>query len=157
MVGCATLRKASASLHPPYKTPSPPHAGGPYPMADVNRESENRCTAMPLVRIDCGRITDWDSFHTTFADVFGFPSYYGHNLNAWIDCMSYLDEPGAGMTTITVPPGGVVTIQLDGVDEYAVRCPEQYDALVECAAFVNWRRSSRGEPALLALAFWKSR
>ncbi len=110
---------------------------------------------MTVVRLDCGRITDWDSFHAVFAEVFGFPGFYGRNMNAWIDCMSYLDEPGAGMSAVGVPAGGVLTLQLDGVDEFAVRCPEQYAALIECAAFVNWRRSSRGEPGVLALAFQK--
>ena len=110
---------------------------------------------MAVVRIDCGRIIDWESFHSEFAEVFGFPAFYGRNMDAWIDCMSWLDEPGSGMTTVHAPPGGVVTLQFDGVDEFAARCPEQYAALVECAAFVNWRRSSQGEPAVLALAYYK--
>lgn len=110
---------------------------------------------MAVVRLDCDRITDWDSFHTVFAGVFGFPTFYGRNMDAWIDCMSWLDEPGSEMTTITAPPGGVVTLQLDGVDEFIARCPEQFAALVECAAFVNWRRSSRGESAVLALSYYK--
>ena len=29
------------------------------------------------------------------------------------------------------------------------------EALNECAAFVNWRRTDRGEPALLALAYYR--
>jgi hypothetical protein len=41
------------------------------------------------------------------------------------------------------------------VDEFAARCPEQYAALIECAGFVNWRRSSEGEGAVLALAYHK--
>jgi hypothetical protein len=108
-----------------------------------------------LVRLDCARITNWESFHTVFADVFGFPGFYGRNMDAWIDCMGYLDAPGSGMMSVTVPPGGVLTLHLDGVDEFAARCPEQYAALVECAAFVNWRRSSEGAGAVLALAFHK--
>jgi len=52
---------------------------------------------MTVVRVDCDRITDWESFHSVFADVFGFPNFYGRNMNAWIDCMSYLDEPKAGI------------------------------------------------------------
>ncbi len=90
-----------------------------------------------VVRLDCRQITDWESFHSVFAKALGFPAFYGRNMNAWIDCMSYLDEPGAGMTAISIPAGGVLTLQLDGVDEFASRCPEQYAALVECAAFVN--------------------
>jgi hypothetical protein len=108
-----------------------------------------------VVRLDCDRIADWDSFHTVFAEVFGFPDFYGRNMNAWIDCMGDVDAPETGMTSISVPPGGVLTIQLDGVDGFAVRCPEQYAALVECAAFVNWRRSSRGGAAVLALSYYK--
>ncbi len=110
---------------------------------------------MTVVRLDCDRITDWASFHAVFAEVFGFPGFYGRNMNAWIDCMSYLDEPSAGMSTVGVPSGGVLTLQLDGVDEFAARCPEQYAALIECAGFVNWRRSEAGEGAMLALAFHK--
>lgn len=108
-----------------------------------------------IVRLDCDRIIDWDSFHTVFAEVFGFPAFYGRNMNAWIDCMSWLDEPGSEMTTVVAPSGGVVTLQLDGVDEFAKRCPEQFAAMNECAAFVNWRRTSRGESAVLALAYHK--
>jgi hypothetical protein len=74
-------------------------------------------------------------------------------MNAWIDCMSDVDDPAAGMTARHVPPGTVLTLHIDGIDELATRCPEQHDALIECAAFVNWRRVERGEPAILALSF----
>jgi hypothetical protein len=59
------------------------------------------------------------------------------------------------MSTVTVPAGEVLTLQLDGVEGLAARCPEQYAALIECAGFVNWRGSSKGEGAVLALAFYK--
>lgn len=109
-----------------------------------------------LVRIDATRIRDWESFHAVFRETMGFPEFYGANMNAWNDCMSYLDDPAAGMTTHHVPPGGVLTLQVDGVDDFASRCPEQYEALVECSAFVNWRRVERGDPAILALSFYKN-
>ena len=56
---------------------------------------------MAVVRMDCDRITDWESFHSLFAEVFGFPDFYGRNMNAWIDCMSYLDDSEGGMTSFT--------------------------------------------------------
>ncbi|HEX4934174.1 MAG TPA: barstar family protein [Gemmatimonadaceae bacterium] len=107
----------------------------------------------PIVVLDAARITDWPSFHSVFAEVFGFPDFYGRNLDAWIDCMSYLDEPGAGMTQLHRAPAHVVTLVLQNARAFATRCPEQYRALVECIAFVNWRFAERGEPAVLALAF----
>ena len=110
---------------------------------------------MAVVRLDCDRITDWESFHSMFAEVFGFPNYYGRNMNAWIDCMSSLDDPEASMTSLRVEPGGVLTLQLDAVSDFASRCPDLYSALIECAAFVNWRRSDAGDGAILALAYHK--
>jgi len=108
-----------------------------------------------LVKLDTARICDWNTFHDVFADILGFPSFYGRNMNAWIDCMTYLDEPAPGMSTLHVEPGDVLTLQLEAVDEFAARCPDQYAALVECVAFVNWRRVEQGEGAILALAFYK--
>ncbi len=59
------------------------------------------------------------------------------------------------MSAVNVEPSSVLTLQLDGVDEFAARCPEQFTALVECAAFVNWRRIEQGQNAVLALSYRK--
>ncbi len=40
-------------------------------------------TPCPKVRIDTNRIVDWNSFHDVFAEAFGFPDFYGRNMNAW--------------------------------------------------------------------------
>ena len=109
-----------------------------------------------VVKLDTRRIVDWDSFHEVFSEVFGFPDFYGRNMNAWIDCMSYLDDPPAGMTSVHVSPGDLLVLQLEDVDSFARRCAEQYEAIIECTAFVNWRRIEQGEMAVLALSFHKS-
>jgi RNAse (barnase) inhibitor barstar len=54
------------------------------------------------VQIAGSKITDWDSFHDLFAEVFGFPGFYGRNMNAWNDCMTYLAVPEEGMTSVHV-------------------------------------------------------
>ena len=109
----------------------------------------------PIVRINTALITDWDLFHEVFSKAFGFPDFYGRNMDAWIDCMSSLDDPDAGMTTVHAPPGGVVVLSLEGMTEFAGRCPEIYNALIECAAFVNFRNLQVGGQAVLALSFYK--
>jgi hypothetical protein len=108
-----------------------------------------------IVKVDTRRITDWETFHDVFAHQFGFPVFYGRNMHAWIDCMTSLDAPEGGMTSIHVPEGHALALQLEHVDDFARRCPEQYDAIIECAAFVNWSRIERGFPAVLALSFFK--
>jgi hypothetical protein len=106
--------------------------------------------------VDGSRIVDWDTFHDAFARSLGFPPFYGRNMDAWIDCMSALDSPADGLSSMHVQPGDVLTIELEGVDDFTARCPAIYEALVDCTAFVNWRRCERGAPPVLALSFCKS-
>jgi len=109
-----------------------------------------------IVHVDGSRIRDWDSFHDEFSSTLGFPSFYGRNLNAWIDCLTCVDDPDAQMTSVHVVPGSVMTIQIDNVDALAASAPAIYSALIECAAFVNWRRIERGAPPALALSFHRT-
>ena len=120
-----------------------------------------KCCKAPIasmpknVLIETEQISDWDSFHNTFAEILGFPDFYGCNLNAWIDCMTCLDDPDAGMTSIHVTRGDVMVLCVSAVRDFRRRCPEIYDALIECSAFVNYRRIERGEPAVLCLSFYE--
>ena len=107
------------------------------------------------IAIDCLRITDWESFHSVFAEALGFPDFYGRNMDAWIDCLTYVDDPAAGLSKIHAPAGGVFVLRLKNVQDFASRCPKQYAALVECSAFVNWRRLERGGEPVLVLSFWE--
>lgn len=109
-----------------------------------------------IVAIDAARITNWETFHDEFVRVFGFPDFYGRNMDAWIDCMTSLDAPEDRLSALTVAPGQVVTLAIDHLDELAARCPEIYEALIDCSGFVNWRRiERRGEP-ILALSYYKN-
>jgi hypothetical protein len=112
---------------------------------------------MPIVRVPTAEIFDWPTFHDVFARVLGFPGFYGRNMDAWIDCLTCADEDDSGMVNVAVPEGDVLTLLLEDATSFAARCPEQYTAVVECAAFVNWRRIERDEPLrpILALAFDK--
>lgn len=109
-----------------------------------------------LVKLDTSRITDWDTFHDVFAETFGFPDFYARNRNAWIDCMTYLDDAEAGVTSVHASPGGVIVLQLEDVADFSLRCQKQYKAIIECAAFVNWRRIETSQSAVLVLSFHKT-
>lgn|GEM_PF-213347 len=107
-----------------------------------------------VVVMDGKRLIGVDNFHSEFATTFGFPDFYGRNMDAWIDCMGYLDDPDAGMSTLTVEPGNAVTIRIDNYEHFKQAAPKQWIDLLECAAFVNWRRTEEGCGAILALAFY---
>jgi hypothetical protein len=104
-----------------------------------------------VVVIPTAAISDWNSFHTVFSEVLGFPAYYGRNMNAWIDCMTYADHPDFGMIAAPVAKGDLLTLRMDEAADFERRCPAQYNALIECAAFVNYRRIETGGQPVLAL------
>nr|WP_241667681.1 barstar family protein [Pseudomonas caspiana] len=108
---------------------------------------------LTMVRVDANLITDRQTFHSVFAEKFGFPSFYGRNMDAWVDCLSYLDDPSAEMSSIHVQSGQPLSLVIDNAQNFKRRCPEQFEALVECAAFVNWRVVVAGGTPLLSLAF----
>jgi len=55
------------------------------------------------------------------------------------------------LTAITVLPGGVLVLRIDDPFDFRRRCPEQFEALIEYSAFVNFRRTEVGDPPVLAL------
>jgi hypothetical protein len=75
-------------------------------------------------------------------------------MDAWIDCMTSLDMPEDGLSSVHCHRGAVLTLELENVRKFKERYPQQYDALIECAAFVHWRRIETGGSAVLTLSFY---
>lgn len=105
-----------------------------------------------VVRIDGGCITDFETFHDTFAKAFAFPEWYGRNWDAWIDLMTHFDEPEP-MCGFSVSPGESVTVLIENAEAFRHQTPETYNTFIDCSAFVNWRRLKVGEAAYLCIAF----
>ena len=101
--------------------------------------------------IDLGEIRNMASFHEVFGRTLKFFDGYGRNMDAWIDCMTSVDAVADGLTTVTVPRGELLVLRIDDPLDFKRRCPEQYDALIECSAFVKFRRADIVEPPVLAL------
>jgi hypothetical protein len=106
------------------------------------------------IEIDGSKITDWKSFHDCFSATLGFPGFYGRNMDAWNDCMTSLDKPDDALSSVHVAPGDLLVLCIAEAPGLKKRCPEIFDALVECAAFVNYRRIERGDEAVVALSFY---
>ena len=104
-----------------------------------------------MAQFECGNINDVASFHDELNCVFEFPELYGRNMNAWVDCMTDLYEPGTGMTGIHIKDGEVLALEFVGVKPFRENYPEQYACVVECSSFVNRRRIETGQKPNLAL------
>ncbi len=105
---------------------------------------------MAKAHLDGSQIEDWNSFHDISTRELGFPPFYGRNLDAWIDCLTYLDEPD-GMSRFSLDAGEVLELELTASQALERKAPEILRALAESVAFVNKRYVDRGKPPMLRL------
>jgi len=94
---------------------------------------------MVTFKIDGKKLTDWNSFHSEFKAKLNFPDYYGENMNAWIDCVDELTEKPT-------------LLQIENGKFLKENMPELLNAILECGAFVNFRKIELGEKPNLIIA-----
>jgi RNAse (barnase) inhibitor barstar len=103
---------------------------------------------MPRVVLPTNEIRNEKSFHTVCQRVFGFPDFYAHTMDAWVDCLSCLDDPSAEMCSLTLAPGELLLIV---VPNSAQLQNEIFHSLIKATIAVNTRLASRGKPPLVGL------
>ncbi|MGE0657544.1 MAG: barstar family protein [Pyrinomonadaceae bacterium] len=96
-------------------------------------------------------VHDWPSFHNYCKNVFGFFEGYGMNMDAWIDCMSSLDE--GGMTKFLLGPNEMLHVEFTDTENFRKRVPEIFESFIDCSAFVNQRYAEMGRIPALSLLF----
>ena len=103
------------------------------------------------VKIDLNRIKNWDDFHDVFYEAMGFPGFYGRNMDAWIDCLSYIDDPEAGMSKIIINCGETLELELNGMSQFGDQNPEILYELLLCSGFVNERFIDSGSNTRISI------
>jgi len=107
---------------------------------------------MARASLNTKQIKDWTSFHLLCKEEFGFPDFYGMNMNAWIDCLTYLDEEDR-MSRFSLAKGEMLYVEISDTEDFNSRLPEIFDALVECSAFVNRQYIDDGKSPVLSFLF----
>jgi hypothetical protein len=107
---------------------------------------------MTVVRLPTAAITDWVSFHQVCQETFGFPTFYGKNMNAWIDCLTYLDE-GDGMSHFHLRPSEKLVVEVLETKDLMSRVPDVVAGLIEGTAAVNQRHIQDGKQPMITLVF----
>lgn len=103
---------------------------------------------MPRIVLPTNEIRNEKTFHAVCQRVFGFPDFYAHTMDAWVDCLSCMDDPSAEMSSLTLAPGELLTVVVLGAGEMK---QDIFDALIDGTIAVNRRFVERGKPPLLAL------
>src|SRR5690606_18096271 len=94
---------------------------------------------MQTFRIKGKKLKNWKTFHSEFKNEMNFPNYYGENMNAWIDCVDELTDK-------------LTILQIDNGKYLKENQPELFNAILECGAFVNYRKIEVGEKPNLIIA-----
>jgi len=110
-----------------------------------------RGALMPNVTLPTNEIIDRETFHSACQRVFGFPSFYGRNMDAWIDCMSYLDDAQSAMVSVALEPGELLHVTVPDSEAFEKRVPDVFADFIECTAIVNRRFIDRGSAPRIAL------
>jgi RNAse (barnase) inhibitor barstar len=106
-----------------------------------------------IVRIDARRLNDTHALLSVIREAMGLAATTSRNLDAVIDCLTDLDNPGAGMSHLQVFPGQIVLVAIDNAADLSKQQEVQLNALVEMIAFVNWRRLEKTQPPVLSIAY----
>jgi hypothetical protein len=105
---------------------------------------------MATARLNGDNILDMASFHSECKTVFGFPEFYGNNLDAWVDCLSYLRDD-EGMSKFKLADNEILTIEITHSAGVQTRLPELLEDLSMCIDLMNERYEDYGENPALAL------
>ena len=83
-----------------------------------------------LIRLEAGTWCAEADFHTAIASALGFPGYYGHNLNAFTDCMRDVASYEYGASRDAT---GTV-LAFSNYDAFAVRQPNPAHSVLDIIA-----------------------
>ncbi len=93
-------------------------------------------------KIDVSKIKSWDDFHAIFSKELSFPSYYGRNQDAWIDCMTDFEYSGIK-----------IILNLEKMETLKKNNRNIYDSINELSAFLNFRSIEQGDEPNIYLSY----
>ena len=101
------------------------------------------------IKIDFTRIKTLDDFYTELSSLFGFPDFFGRNVNALIDCLFSLRYPEDKMTKIHVADSEYLLIELH---HFSLATDEIKEILIVTIENVSLKCTEKGqEPSIVLL------
>ena len=105
---------------------------------------------MALIHLDGAAIGDWPAFHRECQIKFGFPDFYGRNMDAWIDCLSTLRD-GDGMCAFILAPEETLQIEIANSSVLHNQATQILDILLDFVDAINERYIENGEKPAIEL------
>ena len=94
-----------------------------------------------VMELDFSNIQDLESMHLLLKEKFGFPDFYGKNVNALIDCLTSLRHPEDYMTTIVLEKDEILILRIKSINfKYSIIINHLFISICD----VNQRYESSG-------------
>lgn len=100
------------------------------------------------IELDFSEVNNLDTMHEVLKKAFGFPDFYGKNVNALIDCWTSLRYPEDGMTQIHIGADEMLTIKIVSFPFDKHTMLNHFFIAVQA---VNLRYTNRGEKAVISM------
>ena len=94
------------------------------------------------IEIDCSGMTEL-SLNIKMKELLGFPDFYGMNWDAMIDCLSYMRQPSAGMSSVA----------LNDDEALVIYCKNLSEASFDIAVFIDVIRAVNEREMVIALKY----
>lgn len=107
-------------------------------------------TSMSPVVLNGNKLISWEAFHAECATAFGFPSFYGHNRDAWIDCLS---DIGGGLMSPALQTEESFLIVIENSAAWAEVAPEMVVEFAILLTEVHSRFKDIGVAKHIAIVF----
>ena len=98
------------------------------------------------IEIDCSGMTKL-SLNIKMKELLGFPDFYGMNWDAMIDCLSYMRQPSAGMSSVALNDDEALVIYCKNLSEASF----DIAVFIDVIRAVNEREINAGKSAQIFL------
>ena len=105
---------------------------------------------MPRIVLPTDQIRNEKTFHAACQRAFGFPDFYAHTMDAWIDCLSYLRDEDR-MSKFHLKPNETLIIHISNSEQLRQQAPQIMEELEFCVGVINERYDDYGEKPALKL------
>ncbi|MFB9056655.1 barstar family protein [Mariniflexile ostreae] len=103
------------------------------------------------IELDFNKIHDVSDMHLMIKKEFGFPDFYGNNINSLIDCWGSMRFPEEGMSELVLEPDEYIVLMLHSFSKTNMIIINNLLIAIE---EINNREKNRGRAAMIKLSLY---
>ncbi|GLS24608.1 barstar family protein [Marinibactrum halimedae] len=102
------------------------------------------------LKLNLLQIKTMDEFYDEISNLFGFPDFFGRNIDALIDCLFSLRYPEDEMTNVHLMDSEFMLLEVYGISSVDQKIR---DTLIFAVEFANAKNNEKGNDPVIILSF----